>query len=130
MKSLSLPIIGVLFLSLVGFTQLAQSAPAEPSASPGAVTLQGTVIDNHCAGSQKAGDLAKFVKTHPKTCAIMPDCAASGYSIYSGGKLMKFDKISSSKILAFLQQPDSKTDVVVVAKKSGDLLSLESIRNE
>lgn len=93
------------------------------------MTIKGTVIDNLCAGANSV-NIAEFVKTHPKSCALMPDCAASGYSIYADGKLTKFDKDSSAKVEEFLKKADSKTEVVIEAEKSGDELKLVSINNQ
>lgn len=94
------------------------------------LTIKGDIIDNQCASSQKPEKLAAFVKTHTKQCALMPQCAASGYSIFSDGKLMKFDKTSNAKIEEFLKKSDSKLQVVVVANKVGDELTLISIENQ
>jgi hypothetical protein len=93
------------------------------------VTISGIVIDNLCADANKA-TLAEFVKTHPKSCALLANCAASGYSILSEGKLSKFDKESSAKVEEFLKKDSSKLEVVVVAKKVGEELSLVSIENQ
>ena len=93
------------------------------------VTLKGTIIDNKCAQANKS-DLANFIKTHTKECALMPDCAASGYAIYTDDKLfMKFDQDSSVKVAEFLKKTDSTLKVVVVANQVGGELSLVSIEN-
>lgn len=93
------------------------------------ITLKGTIIDNKCAEANKA-DLANFVKTHTKECALMPECAASGYAIYTDEKLlMKFDQESNGKVAEFLKKADSTVNAVVVAKQVGDELSLVSIEN-
>ncbi len=94
------------------------------------VTIKGVIIDNMCAGSQKPENLEAFVRTHTKECALLPSCVASGYSIFSEGKLMKFDSKSNTKIEEFLKNPDSKLQVVAVVNKFGDLLSLVSIENQ
>jgi phosphoribosylamine-glycine ligase len=93
------------------------------------MTLTGTVIDNKCAESNKA-DLANFVKTHTKECALMPACVASGYAIFADGKLMAFNKDSNIKVEEFLKKDTSKTQVVVKAKMAGQELSLISIENQ
>jgi hypothetical protein len=93
------------------------------------VTLSGTIIDNTCAGAHQ-DDMAAFIITHTKECALMPGCVESGYSIFADGKLSKFDKDSSAKIAAFLKMPDSKLQVVVIADKAGEELSLVSIANQ
>jgi len=102
---------------------LAQQAAAN-------VQIKGVIIDNLCAGSQKPEKLAEFVKTHTKECALQPQCVASGYSIFSDGKLMKFDKISNLDIEAFLRLPLSKLQVVVECAQIGDLLRLVYIANQ
>lgn len=101
-----------------------------PAVEPATVTLTGTIIDNMCAGTQKPEELAAFVKTHTKQCALMPQCVASGYSIFADGKLSRFDKDSNVKVEEFLKKTDSKTDVVVVAQVVNDELSLVSINNQ
>jgi hypothetical protein len=93
------------------------------------ITLKGTLIDNHCAAMAK-DNLAEFVKTHTKACAIMPDCAASGYSIFADGKLYKFDAESSKKVEEFLNKDESKLEVVVKVEKAGEELRLVSIENQ
>ena len=116
-------IILVMMFCLVASLVFAQQPVAN-------VTIKGVIIDNLCAGSQKPEKLAEFVKTHTKECALKPQCVASGYSIFSDGKLMKFDKISSVDIEAFLRVPVSKLQVVVECVKTGDLLRLVYIENQ
>ena len=95
------------------------------------ITIKGDIIDNMCAGSQKAEALAAFVKTHTKECALKPQCMASGYAIFSDGMLLKFDAASNTKIADFLKKPDSKLQVVAVVKKEPlNALSLVSIENQ
>lgn len=94
------------------------------------VTLTGTIIDNQCAGTQTPEQLAEFVKTHTKECALAPACAASGYSIFADNKLSKFDKDSSAKIEEFLKKDDSKLQVVVEAEAVAGELKLVSIKNQ
>lgn len=91
--------------------------------------MDGYVIDTKCATDNKA-DLAKFVTEHTKECALMPPCAASGYNLYSGGKLWKFDKASSDKVHDFLMKKDSKLKVSVEMEHGeGDMIKLVSIKN-
>jgi len=136
MKKLVLMVMAVCLVT--GFALAAETqaqAPASPTSSttavaPASITIKGDIIDNMCAGSQNPEDLAAFVKTHTKQCTLKPQCAASGYSIFSDGKLSKFDKESNAKIEEFLKKADSKLQVVVVAKKVGDELNLVSIENQ
>jgi len=103
-----------------------------PTSTPAAteITLKGDVIDNMCAGTVKPEDLANFVKTHTKQCALMEPCVASGYSIFADGVLYRFDKESNAKVVEFLKKEESKLQVVVTAKKVGEELSLVTIENQ
>ena len=108
-------------LALCFAASLAYAAP---------VKMTGTIIDNACASAHMK-DMATFIKTHPKSCALMPACVASGYSIYSDGKLIRFNAANDSnkKIAAFLNMKDSKLTVDVEVNKVGDKLDLVSIKN-
>lgn len=107
-------------------TTVTTTAPAATTTTE-TVALTGTVIDNSCAGANQA-DLANFVKTHTKQCAL--SCVASGYAIFADGKLYQFDKDSNAKVAEYLKKEDSKLQVVVTAKKAGEELSLVSIENQ
>lgn len=122
--------IFVLSMLLCFAATLVYAQQTTPAATSEEMALQGTVIDNMCASGQKPEALAEFVKTHTKECALMPQCVASGYSIFANGQLMKFDAASNAKIEEFLKKQDSTTQVKAVAKKAGDALSLISIENQ
>lgn len=110
--------IVVLLVGLIGLVGLAADV----------LSFKGDIIDNMCAAENK-DHLADFLKTHSKECALMSHCVASGYSIFSDGKLYKFDQASNKKIEEFLRQPDSKLQVSVKAEKVGQELKLVSIEN-
>jgi hypothetical protein len=93
------------------------------------IVLKGDLIDNMCAGVNK-DNLAEFIKTHTKECALKPGCIESGYSIFSDGKLYAFDKDSNAKVAEFLKLADSKSQVSITAKQVGDELNLVSIENQ
>lgn len=91
-------------------------------------TVNGTIIDNMCATTQNPATLDSFVARHTKGCALMPQCAASGYSIYSMGRLMKFDGPSNVEIEEFLREGGS-LNVTVEAAAGAEGLSLVSIKD-
>jgi hypothetical protein len=93
------------------------------------MTLKGDIIDNMCADSHTE-DLAEFVASHTKGCALMPSCVASGYSLFVDGKLHKFDEASNKKIEEFLKKDDSRLQVEVTIIKKEDKISLVSIKNQ
>ena len=138
-KIFFLALIGCFIASLAYAQQTTTTATTEkPTATaekPGVTvstteTINGVLIDNLCADAQKPENLAAFVKTHTKSCTLMPRCVASGYSIYADGKLMKFDKESNAKIEEFLKKNESKLDVVIVVKKIEGKLNLVTIENQ
>ncbi len=117
--------IMIIALSLAFAASLAYAAEAPVKA----MELEGTIIDNQCATANKA-NLPEFIKTHPKSCALMPNCAASGYSLYMpDGSLKAFDKASNAKIEKFLKTKAGKLEVNVKVKETGSELNLVSIKN-
>ncbi len=58
----------------------------------GNVTLRGYVMDASCGAalSGKPNAEARAAR-HTKACALMEDCAASGYGVMVEGKWVKFD---------------------------------------
>ena len=130
-------VLMVLFLGISFVSAAAMNGPeamkgkpkAAAKAANGVMTLKGTIIDNMCAMSNM-NKMSEFIKKHTKECALMPNCAASGYSIYTTDeKLISFDKPSSKKVMDFLKKKDSRLQVVVRVKKAGDELQLISIKN-
>ena len=121
MKRLAFALLLIGFVSTLAF--------AQDATAPATIMLKGTLIDDTCAGANRA-DLADFIKTHTKQCALMSGSIDSTYSIYADGKLYKFDKDSSAKVAEFLKKADSKLQVTVTAKQVGDELNLVSIENQ
>lgn len=116
-------------LLLVAGAAFAADQAAKPQATPGIMTYEGTIIDNLCATGNKA-NLGAFIKTHTKQCALMPNCAASGYSLYMpDGSLMPFDRESGAKIQKFLKKKSNKLKVSVTANMESGTLQLISIKN-
>lgn len=130
MKKLVLILIVLCLMAGFAFAEQATTAITATAAIPAVTTMiKGTIIDNICASANK-DNLSGFIKTHPKSCTLMPDCAASGYSIYADGKRIKFDKDSNAKIEQFLKKDDSKLEVIIEVSKVTDELSLVSIKNQ
>ncbi len=109
-------------------TTTAVTTTTTTTPAPETMTIKGYIIDNKCASANNKDTLGEFVKTHAKQCAIT--CMDSGYSIYTDGKLLAFDKDSNAKVVEFLKNADSKLQVTVTAKQVGDDLSLVSIENQ
>ncbi len=122
MRKIMVIVTGVIFVcAALGYAQTTANET---------MTLKGDIVDNMCAGNQTPQQLVEFVKSHTKTCALAPECAASGYLIFAEGKIFKFDDASNIKIQDFLMKKESKLQVVVTAKKSGEKLRLVTIENQ
>jgi hypothetical protein len=97
-------------LMLVCFIVVIVIASVVFAAETGVVTIRGDIIDNVCAGSQTA---------------------ASGYAIFDGTDIYRFDQASNARVEAFLREKQSKLQVVVAVKKEkGNMLDLVSITNQ
>lgn len=118
-----------LFYAVVAVSLLISSVVLAETTAAKIATLKGYIVDNACANDNK-DKLADFVKGHPKTCLLKGPCSASGYSIYSDGKLEKFSKDSTKEIVGFLSKDDSKTSVEVNAQENNGELILVSIKNQ
>ncbi|ERR1017187_6751130 len=124
MKKMLILVLSLVLTASVAFAQ--EKAAAAPEK---AVQMEGTIIDNACATANKA-KLPEFIKTHPKSCALMPNCVKSGYSLYlPDGTLKAFDKTSNVKIEMFLKKKASRLDVMLTVKEKNGELQLITIMN-
>ena len=117
-------------MNKIFYTVLALGLMVSSAAFAVPTSIKGTIICNKCMGKTTKDNLVAFLKDHPKECMLHPGCAASGYSLYSGGKLEKFSKDSETMIKDFLGKTDSKTDVEVTANDVKGELALVSIKNQ
>ena len=94
------------------------------------VTLTGYMIDNSCAANH-ANDktFATWVKTHGTSCANMDACEKSGYAVFSGDKLYKFDEAGNASAAALLKSTKSKKGlhVTVEGTLDGDTLKVTKL---
>jgi hypothetical protein len=94
------------------------------------VTLNGYMIDNSCAANH-ANDktFATWVKTHGTSCANMDSCEKSGYAVFSGDKLYKFDDAGNASAAELLKSTKSKKGLHVKAEGTldGDTLKVTKL---
>ena len=94
------------------------------------VTLTGYLIDNSCAANH-ANDktFATWVKTHGTSCAMMENCEKSGYAVFAGDKLYKFDDAGNTSAEALLKATKSKKGLHVKAEGTvdGDTLKVTKL---
>ena len=94
------------------------------------VTLTGYLIDNACAANHATDKtFATWVKTHGTSCATMDACEKSGYAVFAGDKLYKFDDAGNSSAEALLKATKSKKGLHVKAEGTldGDTLKVTKL---
>jgi len=94
------------------------------------VKLTGYIIDNACAAGRATGDNATDkVKNHTVKCAMMPNCAKSGYAVFADNKLYKLDEAGNKKAAEILKNTKAEKGVQVSVEGTmdGDTLKVTSI---
>ena len=83
-----------------------------------AVKINGYLIDNACAtANAKNKDFTDKVKKHKTSCALMPNCAGSGFAVLSDeGKLYKLDEAGNKSAEELLQNTESKIGLAVAVE--------------
>lgn len=90
------------------------------SAQDKSVSLTGYIVDKACsAGRAKAPDPMVSAAGHTKKCALMPNCAGSGYGVFSDGKYYEFDAKGNELAKARLEA--TKKDAGAKFKVEGTL---------
>lgn len=127
MKKYLVLLVAFSFVLTVGAALSAGAA--DSGTSPKTVSMVGYIIDRACAIPNK-DNLAEYVKTHPKECALAPNCKASGYMFYSDGKLYTLDEETNKEVVEFLGKPESRLHVKAQAiHGEGDNLKITSLSN-
>lgn len=88
------------------------------SAQGKSVSLTGNIVDKACSARHaKAADPMVAAAGHTKKCALMPNCTASGFGIFSDGKFVEFDAAGNEMAKAKLEA--SKKDAGAKFKVEG-----------
>ena len=82
------------------------------------VKLTGYLIDNACAGAHvKEASFKERIKRHSTSCALMPNCASSGYALFTAdGKLYKFDETGNKTVEELLKDTETKNGVSIAVE--------------
>jgi hypothetical protein len=95
-----------------------------------AADITGTLVDRHCAARiAKGGQPA--AQSHTLECALMPDCVAAGYAVYTTeGKLFILDSAGNKTAEAALRASQKKNDlrVQVSGQVSGDSIKVATLK--
>ena len=88
------------------------------SAQDKAVSLTGSIVDKACSARHaKAPDPMVAAAGHTKKCALMPNCAGSGFGVFADGKYYEFDEKGNELAKAKLEA--SKKDAGAKFKVEG-----------
>ena len=70
------------------------------SAQEKQTTLTGYLVDKACSGRFKTDEAAG---NHTRGCALMPNCASSGYGLFADGKYYEFDAKGTEQAKAIIE---------------------------
>jgi len=93
------------------------------------VKLTGYIIDNACSARASSENGAEKVKSHTVKCAMMPNCAKSGYAVFADNKLYKLDEAGNQKAAEILKNTKAEKGVQVSVEGTldGDTLKVTSL---
>ena len=93
--------LSVLVCGLLAFAQEAAKT----------VKIKGRLIDNMCAGEPgEDKDYESEAAEHKLSCALMPQCAKSGFAVAEGRKLYKLDDAGNKLVADLLKTTKAKKD--------------------
>ncbi|QQR58771.1 MAG: hypothetical protein IPG59_04540 [Candidatus Melainabacteria bacterium] len=92
---------------------------------------QGYLIDRQCADAVREDlDPKVFIQHHTKDCALMPNCRAKGYTLYSKHKWLNLDKRGGEIAVKVLKGSKRKSGfyVEVTGTLKDKILQTQSIK--
>lgn len=92
---------------------------------------RGYLVDRNCAESVKEdSNPESFLEHHTKDCALMPNCRAKGYVIYSDHQWLSLDKRGNGLAVSLLRASKRKSGfyVEVSGARKGDAVKVQSIK--
>ena len=109
----ALVLLGVGLMGLIGVVARAEVGKT--------TTINGVLIDNMCGGRMMTKDDPQAAAAeHPKSCAVKEACAASGYAVISGKRLLRFDYNGNKLAKEYLAKAETTTVVAVEGTEQAD----------
>jgi hypothetical protein len=90
---------------------------------------RGVLVDNKCA-SKHIGKMDTFIKDYKISQCHVKEHKHSGYSLFVDGALIKFGRDSNMIIEKYMEQHDCDVQVVIKARKCGNLLDIVEISSK
>ena len=95
------------------------------------VKIEGYIMDNACAaGHVKDANFGERVKKHSTSCGLAPNCAKSGYVVYTAdARLYKLDQAGNKSAEELLKETETKAGVQVSVEGTvdGDTINVTKI---
>ena len=95
-----------------------------------AADIQGILVDRMCS-TKLIKEGQKAAQAHTRECALMPDCAASGYGVYTAeGKFITFDTAGNKQAEQALRASKKRNNlrVAVSGQQTGDTIQVASLK--
>ena len=95
-----------------------------------AAQIEGVLMDKMCS-AKALKDRQKAAAMHTRDCALMPNCASSGYGVFTkDGKYLTFDPAGNEKAQQALQDAQKKDNlrVRVTGEVEGDTLKVQNLK--
>jgi hypothetical protein len=96
-----------------------------------AASVEGILVDRACGAKMASANDQKAAAGHTRECALMPNCAGSGFGVLTAdGKFIILDDAGNKKAQAALQA-SKKADnikVQVSGDQSGENMKVSSIK--
>jgi hypothetical protein len=96
-----------------------------------AAEVQGVLMDRACSAKFVAANDQKGAAGHTRACALMPNCAGSGYGVFTAdGKFITFDADGNKKAEEALKASTAKDNlkVQVSGDQTGSTMKVASIK--
>ncbi len=137
LKKLSSVVALAVFFAMLGLLPITQAYSQEKTGAAvkanveEATALQGYVVDEMCAKIMMGKETTmKKAAAHTKACALMEECVASGYGVFSEGKWYKFDEAGDEMALELIENTERKKGIMVevTGKMDDETLEVASIK--
>ena len=137
LKKLSSVVALAVFFAMLGLLPITQAYSQEKTGAAvkanveEATALQGYVVDEMCAKIMMGKETTmKKAAAHTKACALMEECVASGYGVFSEGKWYKFDEAGDGMALELIENTERKKGIMVevTGKMDDETLAVASIK--
>lgn len=115
------------FTLALGF---AQDSDGDAKPAPKEGKWHGYIVDAMCAKSMlKKSDPMERAAKHTKECALMEDCAASGFGLFHDGTYYKFDEAGDKLAKSAIEKSKRESGLMfdVTGTMEGDRITVASI---